>query len=116
MMQKSSERNFEYVELKTPVELSKALKDDGTLIIVNPYPEAIPVARAEDFAKMLADVREYVRSGGHWLAVGGLSFYKALVPQRWHSLGGGYPGLFANIVHWNWKDGSTCSLMSWYVR
>lgn len=111
MMQKSSERSFEYVELKTPAELSKALKDDGTLIIVNPYPEAIPVARAEDFAKMLADVREYVRNGGHWLAVGGLSFYKALVPQRWHSLGGGYPGLFANIVHWKWKDGSTCSLM-----
>jgi hypothetical protein len=111
MMQKLAGKDFEYAEIKSPAELRKALAGDEFLMVLNPYPETLPAESAEDFVKMLALVRGYVKGGGHWLGVGGLSFYKALVPRQWHTLGGGYPGLFADFVHWRWKDGSSTALM-----
>ena len=116
MVRKSCAERFDYVELSVPSELTAALKSKDVLLIVNPYTESVPVDSAGKFAEMLADIRSYVRSGGQWLEVGGLSFFKALVPRRWHQLGGDYPGLFADFVHWRWKDGGTCALMGLQPR
>ncbi|MBQ3747494.1 MAG: hypothetical protein II863_08810 [Kiritimatiellae bacterium] len=102
---------FEYIELGTPAEISAAEVSQETLLIVNPYPETLPAESVGDFASALSRVREYVRGGGQWLECGGLSFHRALLPQPWHVLGGGYPGLFADLVHWRWKDGTGCALM-----
>lgn len=103
--------NFEYVELKTPAEIASAEASTDTLLVVNPYPETLPAESTAGFAEALTKVREYVRGGGQWLECGGLSFFKALVPRQWHQLGGDYPGLFADLVHWRWKDGTSCALM-----
>ena len=111
MLRKACGIEFGYFEIATPDELTEALRSKDVLLIVNPYTESVPARSAEAFASMLSDIREYVRSGGQWMETGGLSFYKALVPKPWCELGGGYPGLFADFVHWKWKDGSTCALM-----
>lgn len=111
MMRRCAGRDFDYVEIPSPDALRKALKTDAFLLILSPYPETLPADSTEDFVKMLGLVRNYVKKGGHWFCVGGLSFYKALVSQPWHTLGGGYPGLFADMLHWRWKDGRTSALM-----
>ena len=97
MLRKACGDEFGYFEITTPDDLTTALKSKEVLLIVNPYTESVPAGSAEAFTSMLADIREYVRSGGQWLETGGLSFYKALVPKPWCELGGGYPGLFAPI-------------------
>lgn len=116
MMKNAAEKHFEYIEIASLAELRKCLAGDEVLLVVNPYTETLPAESPDDFATMLSAVRGYVRNGGQWLAVGGLSFYKALVPREWHTLGGGYPGLFADFAHWRWKDGSTSSLMGVQMR
>ncbi len=102
---------YAFRELETPAAIAAAETDPATLLVVNPYTETLPAESAADFPAAIERLKRYVRGGGQWLETGGMSFIKALVPKEWHSLGGDYPGLFADFAHWRWKDGSGCALM-----
>ena len=111
MLREECGERFAYSELKSPQDIATAEASPDTLLVVNSYTETLPAENAADAPAAAERLKRYVRGGGHWLEPGGLSFFKAMVPREWMSIGGDYPGLFADFVHWKWKDGGTCTMM-----
>lgn len=84
----ATKHGLKVIRITSYADLSAALKSGSHFAILNPYGEKYPAAGKGEWKKALAEIREFVTHGGHWIEVGGASFYGAVwqdadgVPQR----------------------------------
>lgn len=94
------------VELKTIDQLSAAEAGNDFLAIVNPYGEWLPMAKQGDMERAVAAIGSFVRQGGNWFEVGGLSFCFELCPAgNTYEYETTYPAAFADFFHFETRGG-----------
>ncbi len=93
--------------LRSIPEALDFMRDEGTLAVINPYGEMLPVdTLAMD--EMVSHIRTFLQGGGLWVETGGYPFFNALRPARFNTLSTSYPFAFSDFFEIRHKRSSLC--------
>ncbi|MBU0679281.1 MAG: hypothetical protein KJ626_14360 [Verrucomicrobia bacterium] len=98
---------IDILELTNVDEMTNALANTNVLAILNPYGELVPASLGGGVSATVAEVGNYIQSGGHWFEVAGYAFYQALQPNLYYTNNILYPPAFADFFQLETTNGNS---------